>query len=896
MGTELTGAEAGLAAYWRFNEGTGTSVADDSPGASTATLVNGTVWSTDDPLAPDTTAPQISNIVVSNITPTGATITFTTNEPTTGWISYVAGTACPCTDAFSSGIGTSHTITLTGLASNTNYQFNAKASDTASNQAVAAPVTFQTLTASADLQAPTVTITNPSAGGVAGIVSITADATDNVGVVNVTFKVDGVSLGAPDTSAPFTLQWDTTGFSDGAHTLTAEARDAANHVGTSSVIVLIQNAPVANAPHSIVFDGANDYVRVADAPALSFGTGTTDTAMTIEVWVRPDSVSAVHEIVGKAGEYHLLFLHGALLLQLRDNSSSARTFVTASVNVSSWVGSWHHIAVTYDGRGGATASQGVTIYLDGVAVPVGREDNPAYVAMENRSSPLDIGRDNEADGFAYAGGLDELRLWNVVRTQAEIQATMGTELTGAEAGLAAYWRFNEGTGTSVADDSPGASTATLVNGTVWSTDDPLAPDTTAPQISNVVVSNITPTGATITFTTNEPTTGWISYVAGTACPCTDAFSSGIGTSHTITLTGLASDTNYRVEAKAHDAANNAQAASPINFQTLPASTDLEAPLVTIDSPTGGTVAGSVQLQATVSDNVAVTSVTFRVDGVVVGAPDTVAPYAAQWDTTAFSDGAHTISVEGRDAANNLGSSSVIVLVQNTPASLTPHYVAFDGANDYVRVADAPALSFGTGTTDTPMTIEVWVRPDSVSGPHEIVGKAGEYHLLFLHGALLLQLRDNSSGARTFVTASVNVGSWVGSWHHIAVTYDGRGGATASQGVTIYLDGVAAPVGREDNPAYVAMENRSSPLDIGRDNEADGFAYSGGLDELRLWNVVRTQAEIQAMMGTELTGAEAGLAAYWRFNEGVGTAVADDSVGTSVATLPNVALWRAGAPF
>ena len=182
------------------------------------------------------------------------------------------------------------------------------------------------------------------------------------------------------------------------------------------------------------------------------------------------------------------------------------------------------------------------------------------------------------------------------------------------------------------------------------------------------------------------------------------------------------------------------------------------------------------------------------------------------------------------------------------------------------------------------------------GVHEIAGKAGEYHLLFLHGALLLQLRDNSSGARTFVTASVNVSSWVGSWHHIAVTYDGRGGATASQGVTIYLDGVAVPVGREDNPAYVAMENRSSPLDIGRDNEADGFAYVGGLDELRLWNVVRTHAEIQAAMSTELTGAEAGLAAYWRFNEGVGTTVGDDSVGASVATVPNVALWRAGGPF
>ena len=245
-------------------------------------------------------------------------------------------------------------------------------------------MTFTTLPALSDVEPPTVAFITPGAGAVSGPVTIEASASDNIGVVSVTFKVDGVTLGAPDASAPYTSCGTRRSVADGAHTLTAEARDAANHVSTATVVVLVQNAPVANAPHSIAFDGGNDYVRVADAPALSFGNGTTDTPMTIEAWVRPGSLSGAQEIVGKAGEYRLVFLHGALLLQLRDNSSGARTFVTASVNLSSWVGSWHHIAVTYDGRGGPTASQGVTIYLDGVAVPVGREDNAGYVAMENR--------------------------------------------------------------------------------------------------------------------------------------------------------------------------------------------------------------------------------------------------------------------------------------------------------------------------------------------------------------------------------------------------------------------------------------------------------------------------------------------------------------------------------
>ncbi len=894
IATELTGGKPGWPRIGASTKVLGTSVADDSAGSSLATLLNGTLWLTDGPLAPDVTAPQIANIVVSNITPTGATITFTTNEPTTGWISYVAGTACPCSEAFSGGLGLSHTITLTGLAADTTYQVEANAHDAANNAQAALPISFRTLQPSADLEPPVVSLDSPTGGLVAGSVQLHATASDNVAVTTVTFRVDGVVLGAAVLSAPYTLVWDSTSVADGAHTLTAEARDAVNHVTTATVVVLVQNTPVPNAPHYVAFDGVNDYVHVADAPALSFGNGTADTPLTIEAWVRPETVAGRQPIVGKSGEYRLMFFYGTIFVQLRDNSTGARVIVTANANLSSWVGSWHHVAVTYDGRGGAAASRGVSIYLDGAAVPVFRDDVAEYVAMEDHANPIEIGRDSEL-GDQYAGALDELRLWNVVRTQPEIQAAIATELTGGEAGLAAYWRFNEGLGTSVADDSAGSSLATLLNGTLWLTDGPLTPDVTAPQIANIVVSNITPTGATITFTTNEPTTGWISYVAGTACPCSEAFSGGLGLSHTITLTGLAADTTYQVEANAHDAANNAQAALPISFRTLQPSADLEPPVVSLDSPTGGLVAGSVQLHATASDNVAVTTVTFRVDGVVLGAAVLSAPYTLVWDSTSVADGAHTLTAEARDAVNHVTTATVVVLVQNTPVPNAPHYVAFDGVNDYVHVADAPALSFGNGTADTPLTIEAWVRPETVAGRQPIVGKSGEYRLMFFYGTIFVQLRDNSTGARVIVTANANLSSWVGSWHHVAVTYDGRGGAAASRGVSIYLDGAAVPVFRDDVAEYVAMEDHANPIEIGRDSD-QGDQYAGALDELRLWNVVRTQPEIQAAIATELTGGEAGLAAYWRFNEGLGTSVADDSAGTSVATISRVALWMAGGPF
>ncbi len=52
MLSELTGAEPGLAAYWRFNESTGTTVADDGPGNHTATLYNTATLTNGGPLAP----------------------------------------------------------------------------------------------------------------------------------------------------------------------------------------------------------------------------------------------------------------------------------------------------------------------------------------------------------------------------------------------------------------------------------------------------------------------------------------------------------------------------------------------------------------------------------------------------------------------------------------------------------------------------------------------------------------------------------------------------------------------------------------------------------------------------------------------------------------------------
>ena len=92
-----------------------------------------------------------------------------------------------------------------------------------------------------DTIAPTTSITAPANGAtVSGTVSVTASASDNVGVTKVEFYLDGV-LKSTDTTSPYTWSWDTTGTPNGAHSLTSKAYDAALNVGTSAAVSVTVN-------------------------------------------------------------------------------------------------------------------------------------------------------------------------------------------------------------------------------------------------------------------------------------------------------------------------------------------------------------------------------------------------------------------------------------------------------------------------------------------------------------------------------------------------------------------------------------------------------------------------------------------------------------------------------
>jgi subtilase family serine protease len=94
-------------------------------------------------------------------------------------------------------------------------------------------------TSSPDTTAPTTSITAPANGAtVSGTaVSVTASASDNVGVTKVEFYLDG-ALKSTDTTSPYAWTWDSTTAANGSHTLVSKAYDAANNVGTSATVTV----------------------------------------------------------------------------------------------------------------------------------------------------------------------------------------------------------------------------------------------------------------------------------------------------------------------------------------------------------------------------------------------------------------------------------------------------------------------------------------------------------------------------------------------------------------------------------------------------------------------------------------------------------------------------------
>lgn len=129
--------------------------------------------------------------------------------------------------------------------------------------------------------APTVTLTAPGAGAtVSGSVTVSATASDNVGVDHVEFLLDGNLLGS-DAASPYAITWDASTASDGAHALQARAVDLAGNVGTSAQVnVTVSGGSGGGTPVTVTFNNedANDGYVKAGAGGSAPAVGTLESS------------------------------------------------------------------------------------------------------------------------------------------------------------------------------------------------------------------------------------------------------------------------------------------------------------------------------------------------------------------------------------------------------------------------------------------------------------------------------------------------------------------------------------------------------------------------------------------------------------------------------------------
>ena len=155
---------------------------------------------------------------------------------------------------------------------------------------------------------------------------------------------------------------------------------------------------------------------------------------------------------------------------------------------------WHHWAGTYNGTNRVRC-----LYRDGVlmATNVAAQDFQGTGSLRIGGEPFD-------DPASFAGVIDDVRIWDVARSQTEIQQNLGHPLSGAEPNLLAYWKFDEGAGSTTADTTGHGFNGSLVNGPTW-TNSAVPPDSIPPTLpARVVLSTASNhCQATLTVTASD---------------------------------------------------------------------------------------------------------------------------------------------------------------------------------------------------------------------------------------------------------------------------------------------------------------------------------------------------------------------------------------------------------
>jgi len=249
---------------------------------------------------------------------------------------------------------------------------------------------------------------------------------------------------------------------------TIDTDDGQNREGTWNSdfkLVLHMGDALSESTHSVDFESDNSQYAINSSPTTELVI-TGD--LTIEAWVNLETIASRNIVLtfGEYGEsesvntlYHINIINDGTIKYLHEGTGAVNQYVQTTGSYITESGKWYHVAVTRD-----TTNKQIKFYVNGELKetisydynPTGGEDGKFF-----------LGTGAALTDF-FDGKIDDVRVWNVVRSAKQIKNLFDKELTGDESGLVGYWKLNN----NFNDETSNANHLTGVNSPTFSTDTP----------------------------------------------------------------------------------------------------------------------------------------------------------------------------------------------------------------------------------------------------------------------------------------------------------------------------------------------------------------------------------------------------------------------------------------
>ncbi len=584
-----------------------------------------------------------------------------------------------------------------GVSPSTTYSYAVSAFDVAGNESAPSGAVSATTPApsGADTTAPTVSLSAPASGAtVSGTaVLVSANASDDMGVAGVQFLLDGASLGAEDTVAPWSFTWNTTSAAPGTHLLSARARDAAGNLGTAAnVNVVVDNQAPSG---SVVING---------------GAGLTRSRAATLTLSATDTLSAVTQM---------------RFSNTGTSFSTAEAYATTKAwTLSSGSGTKTVYAQFKDATGNWSGSFTDTILLDVIAPVIS-----AVLVGNVTTSAATISWTTDEPATSRVESGTSLSYGSLTPIDSNLVTAHSVTVSALQAGTTYDFRVRS---QDAAGNERLGSNGTFTTGAVV--------DTSAPSVpSGVMASALSSSQIAVTWTASSDDVGVAGYRVfrnGTQLASTPAAS--------YTDSSLAPGTTWAYSVSAYDAAGNTSAQSaPVSATTLP---DTAPP--SIPSGLVATAASSSRINLSwspSSDNVSVAGYAVFRDGVQIATAS-----ATTWSDAGLAPAtSYTYAVSASDPAGNGSARSAAAIAVTLPVirvSPTTSRVAPSGTQSFTCTV---SLEGADGSCSWSVAEGVAGGSISVTGPSSAVysapATAGTFHVVTTSNA------DPSSQASAAVT-------------------------------------------------------------------------------------------------------------------------------------------------